>query len=77
MKIEILGPGCIRCKQLAENVEKAIEEIGIEAQVDKVTSLNEIANYGIMTTPGLVIDGEVKASGKLLSVEEIKAILQA
>ncbi len=76
MKIEILGPGCPKCQQLAENAEKAIEEIGIEAQVEKVTNINEIANYGIMTTPGLVIDGEVKASGKLLSIEEIKDILK-
>jgi small redox-active disulfide protein 2 len=77
MRIEILGPGCPKCRQLAENVEKAIEEIGIEAQVEKITNINEIANYGIMTTPGLVVDGEVKASGKLLSIEEIKAILKA
>jgi len=76
MRIEILGPGCPKCRQLAENVEKAIEEIGIEAQVEKITNINEIANYGIMTTPGLVVDGEVRASGKLLSIEEIKAILK-
>jgi small redox-active disulfide protein 2 len=77
MKIKILGPGCPKCLQLAENVEKAIEEIGIEAQVEKVTNINEIANYGIMMTPGLVVDDEVKTSGKLLSIEEIKDILKA
>lgn len=76
MKILILGPGCPKCKQLAENVEEAIAELGLEAQVEKITNINEIANYGIMMTPGLVLDGEVKASGKLLSVEEIKNILQ-
>ncbi len=76
MKILILGPGCPKCKQLAENVEEAIAELGLEAQVEKITNINEIANYGIMMTPGLVLDGEVKASGKLLSVEEIQHILQ-
>lgn len=75
MEIKILGPGCPKCRQLTENTQKALEELGIEAEIVKVTGLNEIAQYGVMLTPGLVVEGKVRASGKLLSVEEIKTIL--
>lgn len=73
MKIKILGTGCAKCKALEENAKKAVAQAGIFAQVEKVEDLVEIMNYGVMSTPGLVIDGEVKSTGKLLSHEEIKA----
>ena len=75
MKIEILGTGCAKCKALEENAKKAVSEAGIFAQVEKVEDLNEIMNYGVMNTPGLVINGVVKSTGKLLNSEEIKAFL--
>ncbi|MBU3013296.1 TM0996/MTH895 family glutaredoxin-like protein [Poseidonibacter lekithochrous] len=74
MKIEILGTGCSKCIALEENVKKAVAEAGIFAQVEKVEDLVEIMNYGVMSTPGLVINGEVKSTGKLLNSEEIKAL---
>ncbi len=72
MKIEILGTGCPKCKKLAELVEQAVKESGIEAEITKITEINEIMNYGVMITPALVIDGEVKIAGKIPSLEEIK-----
>lgn len=75
MKIEILGTGCPKCQQLSSNVERAVEELKIQAEIVKVTDLNEIMNYGIMMTPGLAIDGQVKSAGKVLTREEIKKLL--
>ena len=75
-KIQILGTGCPKCRQLAANAEQAATELGVEFELEKVTDINEIMNFGIMVTPGLALDGEVKGSGKLLSVEEIKNLLQ-
>ena len=72
MKIEILGTGCAKCKALEENTKKAIAEAGIFAQVEKVEDIVKIMDYGVMSTPALVIDGEVKSTGKLLNSEEIK-----
>ena len=77
MKIEVLGAGCAKCKSLEKNVQKALKEMGIAAEVKKVEDINEITNYGVMMTPALVIDGEIKAVGKLLGVEEIKRLLRA
>jgi small redox-active disulfide protein 2 len=74
-KIQILGSGCAKCKTLAENARKAAEEAGIEAQIEKVEDIREIMKFKILTTPGLVIDGEVKAAGKVLSPEDIKKLL--
>ncbi len=76
MKIEILGPGCARCKALEANAKQAAEELGIDAEVVKVTEMGKIAAYGVMSTPGVVVDGKVKGSGKLFSVDEIKKMLQ-
>ena len=76
MKIEILGTGCAKCKALEENVKEAIKQLGGFHQVLKVEELVEIMNYGVMSTPGLVVDGEVKSTGKLLSVDEILEILK-
>ena len=74
-KIQILGTGCPKCNQLYQNAKAAVEESGIEAEVEKVTSLNNIMAFGVMVTPALAIDGQVKASGKVPSADEIKAML--
>jgi small redox-active disulfide protein 2 len=75
MKIEILGMGCSKCKQLMANAEKAVKEAGVQAEVVKVEDMNQIVSYGIMTTPAIVIDGEVKAAGKVLSADQIKKLI--
>ncbi|MCX5781300.1 MAG: thioredoxin family protein [Elusimicrobia bacterium] len=75
MKIEIAGPGCIRCKTTEKNVLEAIKELGIAAEVTKVSDIREMAKKGVMMTPAVIIDGVVKVSGKIPSVEEIKNIL--
>ena len=72
MKIEILGTGCPKCKALEENAKKAVADAGIFAQIEKVEDIVKIMDYGVMSTPALVIDGEVKSTGKLLNSEEIK-----
>lgn len=75
MKIEILGIGCAKCTTLYENTKKALEESGKAAEVVKVEDIPSIMKYGVMSTPALVIDGEVKFSGKAASVGEIKGLL--
>ena len=75
MEIKILGPGCAKCHTLEKNTKDAVEELGLEAKVEKVTDLNEIANYGVFITPGLVVDGEVKLTGKVANKNEIKKLL--
>ncbi len=77
MKIEILGTGCAKCEELASNAKKAAENLGLEYEMVKVTSLKEIMDRGVMMTPGLVINGEVKLTGKLASVDEIEKIMSA
>lgn len=72
MKIEILGMGCPKCKMLYENARKAVSEKSIHAEVLKVEDMDKITEYGVMMTPALAIDGAVKATGKVSSVEEIK-----
>ena len=72
MKIEILGTGCPKCKILEENARKAVEEMKIKAEIVKVSDISKIVEYGIMTTPAIVINGEVKSYGKVSTVEEIK-----
>ncbi len=74
-KIQILGTGCPKCKKLAENAEAAAEDLGIEYDIEKVTNINEIMGFGVMMTPALVVDGEVKVVGKVSSPEEIKRML--
>ena len=76
MKIQILGPGCPKCKQLAEAAENAAREMGLDYELVKVTDINEIMSFGVMMTPGLAVDGEVKSVGKLLSTDQIKALLK-
>ena len=75
MKIEILGTGCAKCKTLYENVKKAVEEIGIEAEIVKVEDIPSIMKYGVMSTPALVVDGKVLFSGKVASAGEIRGLL--
>ncbi len=74
-KIQILGTGCPKCKKLTENAAAAIKEMGVECEVEKVTQIQEIMKFGVMMTPALAIDGQVKSSGKVLSTEEIKKML--
>lgn len=74
-KIQILGTGCPKCKALTANAEKAVKELGIEAKVEKIDKIQEILKFNIMTTPAIAIDGEIKATGKVLSVEEITKLL--
>ena len=74
MKIEILGTGCPKCEELAKNAAAAVEELGLAAEVSKVTDIVEIANRGVMLTPALSVDGDVKLVGKVATVEELKAI---
>ncbi len=75
-KVQVLGTGCPKCKQLTENAEQAAQDLGIECEIAKVTDINDIMAFGVMMTPALVVDGEVKASGKVLSPDQIKAYLQ-
>lgn len=74
MIIKVLGTGCKKCKMVEENVRKALEDLGIEAEVVKVTNLSQISEY-VMLTPGLVIDERVVVEGKVSTVEEIKKLL--
>ncbi len=75
-KIQILGAGCPKCKKLAENAEAAAEELGIEFEIEKVTDINDIMEFNVMMTPALVVDGDVKSSGKLLPPDDIKDFLK-
>ncbi len=72
MKIEILGPGCPKCKKVAQLTEQAVKELGVEAEIVKVADIKEIMNRGVMFTPALAINGEVKSTGKIPSIEKIK-----
>lgn len=74
-KIQILGTGCPKCKTLTANVETAVKELGIEASIEKVEKIADIVKFGVMTTPGLVIDGKVVSAGRLLSADEVKKLL--
>ncbi len=74
-KLQILGTGCAKCEQLAANTAAAADAIGLEYELVKVTDINEIMNFGVMMTPALAIDGEVKLVGKVPAPEAIKALL--
>ena len=75
-KIQILGTGCSKCKKLTENAETAAKELGIDYEIEKITNINDIMNFGVMMTPALAVDGEVKVVGKIASVEEIKELIK-
>ena len=72
MEIKVLGPGCAKCQATEKNVKEALAESGLDAQVDKVTDIMEIAKHGIFGTPAVVVDGEVKSVGKIPTKDEIK-----
>ena len=76
MKIEILGTGCPKCKLLMGNVEKATRELDVKADIKHITDMDKILEYGIMTTPALVIDGDVKCAGRIPDMDEIKGWLK-
>jgi small redox-active disulfide protein 2 len=75
MRIQVLGPGCAKCQELAKRTETAARHLGLEVVVEKVTDLQEIMKFGIMMTPGLAIDGTVKLAGRVPSEGEIENIL--
>lgn len=74
-KLQILGTGCPKCKKLTEVAETAASELGIEYEIEKVTDINDILNFGIMMTPALAVDGEIKVVGTIPTVEEVKRML--
>jgi small redox-active disulfide protein 2 len=74
-KVQVLGPGCPKCVELAKRTEAAAQALGGDYEVEKVSELSKIMAFGIFTTPALVVDGEVKIVGKVPSVEEIKKII--
>ncbi|MFO7958223.1 MAG: thioredoxin family protein [Candidatus Brocadiia bacterium] len=76
MKLQILGTGCPKCKKLTENAEAAAAALGLDCEIEKVTDVNEIMKFGVMMTPALVVDGDVKVAGKVPGVDEIKEMLQ-
>ena len=73
--IQVLGPGCAKCEKLKKNAQQAVQQAGVEAMVEKISDINVITGFGVMMTPALVVDGEVKASGRVLSPEEITKLL--
>jgi len=76
MEIKVLGPGCPKCQKTEQNVKDAVAETGINATVEKVTDVMEIAGYGVFGTPSVIIDGEVKSVGKIPSKEDIKTWIE-
>jgi len=76
-RIQILGTGCPKCAKLAESAQAAADDLGIACRLEKVTDITEIMAMGVMMTPALVVDGQVKAAGRVPTTDEIKAMLQA
>jgi small redox-active disulfide protein 2 len=76
MKIQILGPGCAKCTKLMDTAATAAKELGLDYEIEKISDLNQIMGFGVMMTPGLVVNGEVKSVGKVPSLEEMKKLLQ-
>lgn len=76
MKIQVLGTGCAKCKQLTANAERAVADLGLGVAVEKVEDIREIMKFSVMSTPALVIDGKVKATGKVLSPDAVKDLLR-
>jgi small redox-active disulfide protein 2 len=73
--IQILGTGCAKCNALTQNVKQAVEEAGLDAHIEKVEDLREIIKFGVMVTPALVVDGQVKVAGRAPGVDEIKKLI--
>ena len=76
IKIQVLGPGCAKCKKLAANARLAADELGLDYELEKVTDINQILDLGVMTTPALIVDGEIKMMGKAANAEHVKGLLQ-
>ena len=76
MKIQVLGTGCQKCEKLAENAAKAASELSLDCEIEKITELNQIMEFGVMLTPALAVEGEVKIVGKVPTVEALKKLLQ-
>ena len=76
IKLQVLGTDCPKCKKLAENAEIAAKALGIEYEIEKVTDINNIMKFGVMMTPALAVDGQVKVVGKVPSQDEIESMLQ-
>ena len=77
MKIQVLGTGCAKCKQLTANAEKAVAELGLDVTVEKVEDVREIMKFGVISTPALVVDGQVRSLGRVLTADAIKEFLRA
>jgi small redox-active disulfide protein 2 len=77
MKIQVLGTGCAKCKQLTAAAEQAVAELGVAATVEKVEDVREIMTFKVMATPALVVDGVVRSTGKVLTPDAVKAFLTA
>ena len=75
MKIQILGTGCPKCRTLTANAEAAVEALGVDCELEKITDITQIMDFGVMMTPAVAVNGEVKSVGKLLSADEIKRLL--
>lgn len=73
--IQVLGPGCTKCKVLFDHADQAARELGLEYEIEKVTDISTIMGYGVMTTPALVVNGEIKLAGRVPSAEQLKAVL--
>ncbi|MCX7788879.1 MAG: thioredoxin family protein [Spirochaetes bacterium] len=76
MRIQILGTGCPKCKLLEEHARQAVQELGVRAEIEKVTNIEEIHRFGVMMTPALAIDGSVKAAGRILTKDQIIELLR-
>ena len=78
MEIKVLGPGCANCHKMEEMAKQSVKELGIDAQVVKITDIGDIARHGILSTPGLIVNGKIKYSGKPLpSIEKVKELIKA
>ncbi len=77
MKIQVLGPGCAKCRQLTANAERAVTELGLSVAVEKVEDVQEIMKFRVLSIPALVVDGTVKSLGRVLTPEAIKELLRA
>lgn len=78
MEIKVLGPGCANCHKMEEIVKNAVKELGIEAKIEKITDIGQIAMHGILSTPGLIVNGKIKHSGKPLpSLDKVKELIKS
>ena len=76
MNIKVLGPGCMNCQTLEKRTKEAVKNLNIQAEIEKVTDMKQITSFGIMLTPGLIVDGKIEMQGKVPAVEQIQGILK-